>query len=76
MRGLVESKDELALGVDTRLARALQAAHPASAAHDAEKVITRGDRVERVYRTIPYDEATGEFIRRSEVRRRGRGPVP
>lgn len=61
VRGLVESKDELALGVDTdwREHYRPRTQHPP---HDAEKVITRNGRVERVYRTIPYEEATGEFI--------------
>ena len=30
--------------------------------HDAEKVITANGRVQRVHRSIPYDDATGEFI--------------
>ncbi len=61
VRRLVESKEELALGVDTdwREHYRPRTQHPP---HDAEKVITRGGRVERVYRTIPYEEATGEFI--------------
>jgi L-glutamine-phosphate cytidylyltransferase len=61
VRGLVQSKAELALGVDTdwREHYKPRTQHPP---HDAEKVITRGDKVERVYRTIPYDDATGEFI--------------
>ncbi len=61
VRGLVQSKDELALGVDTdwREHYRPRTQHPP---HDAEKVITRDGRVERVYRTIPYEDATGEFI--------------
>ncbi len=61
VRGLVESPDELALGIDTdwREHYRPRTQHPP---HDAEKVIARGGRVERVQRTIPYDEATGEFI--------------
>ncbi|HSI01008.1 MAG TPA: phosphocholine cytidylyltransferase family protein [Reyranella sp.] len=61
VRGLVESKEELALGIDTdwREHYKPRSQHPP---HDAEKVITREGRVERVQRTIPYDEATGEFI--------------
>ena len=61
VRGLVQSKDELALGIDTdwREHYKPRTQHPP---HDGEKVITRGGKVERVYRTIPYDEATGEFI--------------
>ena len=61
VRGLVQSRDELALGVDTdwREHYKPRTRHPP---HDAEKVITRGRKVERVYRTIPYEDATGEFI--------------
>ena len=59
--GLVQAKDEIALGVDTdwREHYRPRTRHPP---HDAEKVITRGGRVERVHRGIPYEEATGEFI--------------
>jgi choline kinase len=61
VRGLVQSRDELALGVDTdwREHYRPRTQHPP---HDAEKVITRAGRVERIHRTIPYDDATGEFI--------------
>jgi choline kinase len=61
VRGLVQSRDELALGVDTdwREHYRPRTQHPP---HDAEKVITRGGKVERVHRTIPYEDATGEFI--------------
>ena len=61
VRGLVQSTDELALGVDTdwREHYKPRTRHPP---HDAEKVITRGRKVERIYRTIPYEDATGEFI--------------
>lgn len=61
VRGLVASADEMALGVDTdwREHYRPRSQHPP---HDAEKVITRGGRVERVHRAIPYDDATGEFI--------------
>jgi choline kinase len=61
VRGLVRSKDELSLGIDTEWREHYKprTQHPP---HDAEKVITRNGRVERVYRTIPYDDATGEFI--------------
>lgn len=61
VRRLVGAESELALGVDTEWREHYKPRthHPP---HDAEKVIVRGDRVERVYRTIPYDEATGEFI--------------
>lgn len=59
--GLVDSQHELALGVDTdwREHYKPRTQHPP---HDAEKVITRGGKVERVHRAIPYDDATGEFI--------------
>lgn len=58
---LVRSQLEMALGVDTdwREHYRPRTQHPP---HDAEKVITRGGRVERVHRGIPYWEATGEFI--------------
>ena len=71
VRGLVELKDELALGVDTdwREHYKPRTQHPP---HDAEKVITRGDRVERVYRTIPVRRCDRRVHRRGEVRRRGR----
>ncbi len=61
VRGLVQSKDELCLGIDTdwREHYKPRTQHPP---HDAEKAITKGSNVERVYRTIPYDAATGEFI--------------
>jgi len=61
VRGLVQSREELVLGVDTgwREHYKPRTQHPA---HDAEKVITRDGKVERVYRTIPYEDATGEFI--------------
>ena len=47
VRGLVQSKDELALGIDTdwREHYKPRTQHPP---HDAEKVITRGGKVERV----------------------------
>ena len=58
---LVRAKDEIALGVDTdwREHYKPRTKHPP---HDAEKVITRGGRVERVHRSIAYEDATGEFI--------------
>ena len=61
VRGLTRSADEMALGVDTdwREHYRPRSQHPP---HDAEKVITRGGRVARVHRAIPYDDATGEFI--------------
>ena len=59
--GLVASPAELALGIDTdwREHYRPRTQHPP---HDAEKVITAGGKVRRVYRTIPYADATGEFI--------------
>ena len=59
--GLLAAPDEMALGVDTdwREHYRPRTRHPP---HDAEKVITRGSRVERVHRGIPYEDATGEFI--------------
>jgi choline kinase len=61
VRKLVQLTAELALGVDTEWREHYRprTQHPP---HDAEKVIVRGGAVERVYRTIPYDAATGEFI--------------
>jgi len=72
VRGLVESKDELALGIDTdwREHYRPRTQHPP---HDAEKVITRGGRVEHVHRSIPYDDATGEFIGVGKFGPRGTG---
>jgi choline kinase len=61
VRGLVQSPDEIALGIDTDWRQHYQprTQHPP---HDAEKVITAGGRVRRVHRGIAYEEATGEFI--------------
>lgn len=61
VRGLVGAADDIALGVDTEWREHYRprSQHPPS---DAEKVITRAGRVERVHRAIGYDEATGEFI--------------
>jgi phosphoenolpyruvate phosphomutase len=58
---LVASPADIALGIDTdwREHYKPRTQHPP---HDAEKVITKNGRVERVYRTIPYEDATGEFI--------------
>lgn len=58
---LVRSPDQLALGVDTdwREHYRPRTQHPPQ---DAEKVITRNGRVERVHRGIAYEDATGEFI--------------
>jgi len=61
VRKLVESPADIALGVDTdwREHYRPRTQHPP---HDAEKVITANGAVRRVQRTIPYEEATGEFI--------------
>ena len=58
---LVASPADLALGIDTdwRTHYAPRTQHPP---HDAEKTITGDGRVLRVDRTIPYDDATGEFM--------------
>lgn len=67
---LVRSTDEITLGIDTdwREHYKPRSQHPP---HDAEKVITRGGRVEHVHRGIPYDEATGEFIGVAKFGREG-----
>ena len=59
--GLIAASADIALGIDTdwREHYKPRTMHPP---HDAEKVITANGRVQRVYRTIPYEEATGEFI--------------
>jgi choline kinase len=59
--GLVRAPDEIVLGVDTEWREHYRprTKHPP---HDAEKVITRAGRVERVHRGIPNEDATGEFI--------------
>jgi choline kinase len=61
VRGLVASREELVLGVDTdwREHYRPRTQHPP---HDAEKVITAAGRVQRVHRGIAYEDATGEFI--------------
>lgn len=59
--GLVDSPGDIVLGIDTdwREHYRPRTHHPP---HDAEKAITRDERVLRVQRTIPYEDATGEFI--------------
>ena len=59
--GLIAAHAEIALGIDTdwREHYRPRTQHPP---HDAEKAITRDGRVHRVHRSIPYEEATGEFI--------------
>jgi choline kinase len=70
VRALVDCPDDLALGVDTNWREHYRprTQHPP---HDAEKVITRNGRVQRVQRTIPYEEATGEFIGVAKFTARG-----
>jgi phosphoenolpyruvate phosphomutase len=67
---LVGSSSDIALGIDTdwREHYRPRTQHPP---HDAEKVITANGRVQRVYRTIPYEEASGEFIGVAKFSRRG-----
>ncbi len=61
VHGLVNSRDELTLGIDTdwREHYKPRTQHPP---HDAEKAITAGGKVVKIHRGIPYDDATGEFI--------------
>lgn len=68
--GLIASPMDIALGVDTdwREHYRPRTQHPP---HDAEKVITANGCVERVQRSIPYDEATGEFIGVAKFSARG-----
>jgi choline kinase len=68
--GLIASPADIALGVDTdwREHYRPRTQHPP---HDAEKVITADGRVRRVYRTIPYEEATGEFVGVAKFSARG-----
>ena len=68
--GLIESPTDIALGIDTdwREHYRPRTQHPP---HDAEKVITANGFVERVYRTIPYEHATGEFIGVAKFSARG-----
>jgi choline kinase len=67
---LVASTADIALGIDTdwRTHYQPRTQHPP---HDAEKTITRNGRVMRVERTIPYDEATGEFVGVAKFSARG-----
>jgi choline kinase len=61
VRRALEHPGDIVLGVDTdwRSRYAGRTQHPES---DAEKVIARGDRLVKVHRDIPPDEATGEYI--------------
>ena len=54
-----------------RLARALQAAHPASAARRREGDHARTARCSACIATIPYEDATGEFIGVAKFSARG-----
>jgi choline kinase len=57
----VDHPGDIVLCVDTRWRDryADRSQHPE---HDAEKVVVEGDRVLRVHREIPSDEAGGEYI--------------
>ncbi|MCC6197418.1 MAG: phosphocholine cytidylyltransferase family protein [Burkholderiales bacterium] len=67
---LVASPADIALGIDTdwRTHYQPRTQHPP---HDAEKTITRNARVVRVERSIPYEEATGEFMGVAKFSARG-----
>lgn len=68
--GLIACSADIALGIDTdwREHYRPRTQHPP---HDAEKAITRDARVQRVQRTIPYEDATGEFIGVAKFSARG-----
>jgi len=61
VEALVQAEGDLVLAVDTDWRRryAGRTQHPEN---DAEKLVHSGGRVERISRTIPAGEATGEFI--------------
>lgn len=67
---LIASPADIALGMDTdwREHYKPRSQHPP---HDAEKAIARNGIVEKVHRSIPYEEATGEFIGVAKFSRRG-----
>jgi choline kinase len=67
---LVASPSDIALGIDTdwRTHYQPRTQHPP---HDAEKTITRNGRVERVQRSISYEEANGEFMGVAKFSARG-----
>jgi choline kinase len=69
---LVASPADIALGIDTdwRTHYQPRTQHPP---HDAEKTITRNGRVERVQRSITYEEANGEFMGVAKFSARGAG---
>ena len=67
---LIASSADIALGIDTdwREHYRPRSQHPPD---DAEKAITRAGRVVRVQRTIPYEEASGEYIGVAKFSARG-----
>jgi choline kinase len=67
---LVASTADIALGMDTdwRTHYEPRTQHPP---HDAEKALVKNGRVQRVHRSIPYEEATGEFIGVAKFSTRG-----
>lgn len=67
---LVGSPADIALGIDTdwRTHYQPRTLHPP---HDAEKTITLNGRVERVQRSIPYEDANGEFMGVAKFSTRG-----
>ena len=67
---LVASPADIALGMDTdwRTHYLPRTQHPP---HDAEKAIMKNGRVVQVQRSIPYDDATGEFIGVAKFNTRG-----
>jgi len=67
---LVASPADIALGMDTdwRTHYAPRSQHPP---HDAEKAIMKNGRVVQVQRSIPYEDATGEFIGVAKFSTRG-----
>ena len=67
---LVASPSDIVLGIDTEWREHYKprSQHPP---HDAEKAITANGRVQRVQRTIAYEDATGEFIGVAKFSARG-----
>ena len=61
VRDAIAHPGDIVLGVDTdwRSRYVGRTQHPES---DAEKVIARGDRIQKVHRDIPSEQATGEYI--------------
>ncbi|MBI3708448.1 MAG: NTP transferase domain-containing protein [Proteobacteria bacterium] len=70
VRGLVASPANIALGIDTDWVEHYRprTQHPP---HDAEKATVRDGRITRIHRTIPADDAYGEFIGVAKFSRRG-----